>query len=266
MQSNNPKQGLLSNQSDSQQKNCLFEFEDFGVDQDQIYLDDAKIQTNTANLNNLHQEPITMLKSNQNSILQTGQSEQQQQLLLSNPIQQQVLQKPMLNTHNLSHSHQHQTIVVEQLKESNSNQISHIQNENCNQSNQMQSTCMFCLTLQLIPENKYVFMCYNCKQINKLIYAYFICGTCRKTVIYQQGISNLINCTNCLTINYIQQQNLPNTFLQTTFQAGQLQSQFYQTQTISSIQNQQQIQSSQQQQQQQNHVSDLEAQFKELIN
>ncbi|CAD8149138.1 unnamed protein product [Paramecium pentaurelia] len=230
MQSNNPKQGLLSNQSDSKQQNCLFEFEDFGIDQDQIYLDDAKIQTNTENLNNLHQEPITMLKSNQNSKLQTGQKS--------------YVKYSQLISFTLTSDYSCRII----------------------KGNQMQSTCMFCLTLQLIPKNKCVFMCYNCKQINKLIYAYFICGTCRKTVIYQQGISNLINCTNCLTINYIQQQNLPNTFLQTTFQAGQLQSQFYQTQTISSIQNQQQIQCSQQQQQQQNHVSDLEAEFKELNN
>ncbi|CAD8043394.1 unnamed protein product [Paramecium primaurelia] len=269
MQSNNPKLGLISNQSnqkytDTQQENDVFELQDFGDDSDQIQFDDTICQNKAIVLANLDQEPITMVTSNNRSN-QSQQVNQKSQFQASYPIQQQVPQYQMQNSNNQSNQNCFGTFSKEEREQSNSNQISQIQNENVNTTNQIQSTCMFCQIPQMIPKNKNVFICYNCKQINKLIFAYFICGTCSLTVMYQQGISNLINCTNCMSINYVQQPNLPNTFLQAKFSTIQIQYSVNQTQTISTISNQQQGQGIQQQQQR-NQVSDLEAEFKELTN
>ncbi|CAD8136224.1 unnamed protein product [Paramecium pentaurelia] len=269
MQSNNPKLGLISNQSnqkytDTQQENDVFELQDFGDDSDQIQFDDTICQNKAIVLANLDQEPITMVTSNNRSN-QSQQVNQKSQFQASYPIKQQVPQYQMQNSNNQTNQNCFGTFSKEEREQSNSNQISQIQNENVNTTNQTQSTCMFCQIPQMIPKNKNVFICYNCKQINKLIFAYFICGTCRLTVMYQQGISNLINCTNCMSINYVQQPNLPNTFSQVKFPTIQVQYLVNQTQTISTISNQQQGQGIQQQQQR-NQVSDLEAEFKELTN
>ncbi|CAD8048038.1 unnamed protein product [Paramecium sonneborni] len=270
MQSNDPKLGLLSNQqnskyTNSQQEEGIFELQDFGDDLDQFAIDDARVQNKNVVLTNLNQEPIPMLKSSQSSNLRSGQSQQinqQNQLQQSTQSMQQVPQNQIQNSHQQFNQIQHHTLSAIQIVSDNSNQNSQVKIQDVNANNQMQTTCIFCLIPQMIPKNKNAFICYNCKQINKLVFAYFICGTCRITVMYQQGISNLINCTNCFTMNYVQQPNLPNTYQQSTFQNVQIQSSINQSQIIN---NQQQVSGSQQQQQQ-NQVSELEAEFKELTN
>ncbi|CAD8136228.1 unnamed protein product [Paramecium pentaurelia] len=274
MQSNNPKLGLISNQSnqkytDTQQENDVFELQDFGDDSDQIQFDDTICQNKAIVLANLDQEPITMVTSNNRSN-QSQQVNQKSQFQASYPIKQQVPQVFIIWLY--VYSIKCKILIIKQIKivlglflKKKENKVIPIKFLKFKMKIQTQSTCMFCQIPQMIPKNKNVFICYNCKQINKLIFAYFICGTCRLTVMYQQGISNLINCTNCMSINYVQQPNLPNTFSQVKFPTIQVQYLVNQTQTISTISNQQQGQGIQQQQQR-NQVSDLEAEFKELTN
>ncbi|CAD8072796.1 unnamed protein product [Paramecium primaurelia] len=239
MNQNDANLGLLSNKSNAKYKEPKqniddFEIQDYGDDQEYVSLDEAKVQHADVIQPTQNQQPITPpQQNNQNQPeLQNNQKQQQSQQQNQFPPQQQIQypqfqqqqQVPINQYQNQYSQYQYtpyQNQQYSQLQNQIINPISNIFQQTAilidrslNQQTQAYSTCIYCKTPQMIQDEKQPFMCFRCQQINKPNFGYFQCGSCKITVMYQIGLSNLIRCTKCQTMNYVQQPNLPNTLQQ----------------------------------------------------
>ncbi|CAK79624.1 unnamed protein product (macronuclear) [Paramecium tetraurelia] len=237
MSENDANLGLLSNKSNAKYKEPKknsddFEIQDYGDDQEYVSLDQAKVQHAEVIQPKQIEQPITPPQNNRQCQpeLQKNQNYQQTQQQNQFPPQQQN-QHPQIQQQVPINQYQNQYSQYQYTPYQNS-QYSYQQNQQYNpvsnvfqqtailidrgfnQRTQTYQTCMHCNTPQMIQDEKQPFMCFRCQQINKPNFGYFQCGSCKITVMYQCGLSNLIRCTKCQTMNYVQQPNLPNTLQQ----------------------------------------------------
>ncbi|EAR83555.2 hypothetical protein TTHERM_00895680 (macronuclear) [Tetrahymena thermophila SB210] len=68
--------------------------------------------------------------------------------------------------------------------------------------------CIHCFVMQRIPMTSKKFQCFNCQKVQDSnptipIYSMFSCGKCQARVLYEPGVSDLICCTRCQTINKV---------------------------------------------------------------
>ncbi|CAD8153792.1 unnamed protein product [Paramecium pentaurelia] len=255
MNQNDANLGLLSNKSNARykepkQNNDDFEIQDQGDDQEYVSLDDAKVQHAEVIQPKQIEQPIVPPQNNiqSQSEFQKNQNQQQAYQQQQFPKQSQIqYQQTQINQQQNQYSqyqynpyqNQQYSQPLNQIYNPVSNvfqQTAILIDKSINQRTQAYSTCIHCKTPQMIQDEKQPFMCYRCQQINKPNFGYFQCGSCKITVMYQCGLSNLIKCTKCQTMNYVQQPNLPNTLQQ--YQQSQ------QQQNLPQQQQQQQINSS----------------------
>ncbi|CAD8149723.1 unnamed protein product [Paramecium octaurelia] len=248
MNQNDANLGLLSNKSKSKYKEPKqnsndFEIQDYGDEQEYVSFDDAKVQHAEVIQPKQIEQPIAPPQNNvqSKSELQKNQNQQQAQQQNQFPAQSQIQypqfqqqqQVPMNLYPNQCSQYQYapyQNQQYSQPQNQNYNPVSNVLQQttipidrSINQKTQTYSTCIHCKTPQMIQDEKQPFMCFRCQQINRPNFGYFQCGSCKITVMYQCGLSNLIRCTKCQTMNYVQQPNLPNTLLQYQQQQQQYQ-------------------------------------------
>ncbi|CAK64335.1 unnamed protein product (macronuclear) [Paramecium tetraurelia] len=256
MNQNDANLGLLSNKSkakykEPKQNNEDFEIQDYGDEQEYVSFDDAKVQHAEVIQPKQIEQPISPPQNNiqSKSDLQNNQNQQQAQQQNQFPAQSQIQYPqfqqqqqvpiniyPVFRIYIIQNQYSqyqyapYQNQQYSQPQNQNQNPVSNVLQQtsmlidkSINQRKQTYSTCIHCKTPQMIQDEKQPFMCFKCQQVNKPNFGYFQCGSCKITVMYQCGLSNLIRCTKCQTMNYVQQSNLPNTLQQ--YQQQQLQQQ-----------------------------------------
>ncbi|KAL4505350.1 hypothetical protein ABPG72_002412 [Tetrahymena utriculariae] len=170
----------------------------------------------SSQLNNMHnqQQLQQQQKSTYLGMGQMSSSEYQQQLQLQQKIYEDI-QRQRIN----QNQGNRQPTAPSQLSQQVPQNPNQLQSQFPMQRNQPYITqqemiakvdvkCLYCYVMQRIPMTSKKFQCFNCQKIQDAnptipIYSMFCCGKCQARVLYEPGVSDLICCTRCQTINKV---------------------------------------------------------------